>query len=69
MSLCQCGGMETAVGSLHLLGGSQLCPALHTMDQAAPKACGLKLLVCCRDAVFPGEAPTCVICPDVAALK
>lgn len=30
---------------------------------------GLQILVCCRDAIFPGDALTCGISPDTAAPK
>lgn len=69
MFLCQCDGMGTAGRNLHLFEGSWLCPVLVATDQAAPKAGGLKLLMCCRDAVFPREALTCGICLNAAALK
>lgn len=55
MSVCQCDGMGTAGGSLHLKG-SWLCPVLVATDQAAPKAGGLKLLLCCRNSIPRGSS-------------
>lgn len=56
MSVCQCHGMGTAGGSLHLLEGCCLCPVLVATDQAAPKAGGLNLLMCCRYSISRGSS-------------
>lgn len=56
MSVCRCDGMGTARGSLHLLEGSCPCPVLFVTDQAAPKAGGLKLLMCRRYSIPRGSS-------------